>query len=146
MSKYSSIFIRDNGGQYSDHRIEFIDSSGYDPDEALELIKRSCPGSGWVYGQMVKENFWQGELEPLHEAVCVFNFPEDLLKGISVDTVRKLAKEFEESYRADFTNRAAELTKTHHPKAAANLILHGENVILEMWIRFEQWRDKNAKQ
>jgi len=119
----SWVFVRDNGGEYSEHVVEFIDIDGYDADEAETLIRRTCPRGGWVVGKMEKDTcFWKGPLEPLHKAICAWAHLEDeVLNGISLETVTRMIEQDTQDTLRRSEERAAELEKTKHPKAAAKV-------------------------
>ena len=117
------VFIRDNGQECSAHEIEFIDASGYDVTEAELLIQRTCPSTGFVIGKMDRDTgFWKGSLKPLHEVACPWiHFNDNVLDGISIDTVQKMVKIQIENVHKSYERRADELEKTKHPKAAQSL-------------------------
>jgi hypothetical protein len=123
--------------------VEFIDSTGYDDAETELLLRRTCDGGGWMIGKMERETcFWEGPLETLHEAVCAWShFDDDVLEGISVDTVRKLVEIRIEDMLKNNESRAANLEKTKHPKTARQVREDGQSragqqrKLLEGWIK-----------
>jgi hypothetical protein len=93
------ILIWDNGEQYSDHSIYFIDSAGYNIKDCMTLIKSWQP-DGFLLGRAKEVKWFEGGAARVDDLITLYLVDEETVCSLKKETFRRISKRWEANEEA----------------------------------------------
>jgi len=88
------ILIWDNGEEYSDHGIYFIDSAGYNIKDCMTLIKSWQP-DGFLLGQAKEVKWFEGGATRIDDLISLCFVNEKIICSLKKKTFKRISKRWE---------------------------------------------------